>query len=189
MLFTKKPLAILLAIVAVVHAAPVAVEARQDVGTTSKSFDAVNHNRVETNAQGFHYRREVQTQDDLWDFLGSLNTELFPILVYGEQEPERRGEWVKAVLDYMAATWPSKNIIIFKRYIGFTVESPNYAGDYQETTYTYVDDKSGISTDFGMVTSSGQGTLRRNGADGGWQNWGYYGTFSTEDGGTRIEFY
>lgn len=209
MLFTKKPLAILVAIVAVVHAAPVAVETRHDVDITAKSFDTATHNRAETNARGFHYPRKggdvdnvhkrdilsrmegllPDPQETVWDVAASLNNELFPILVYGEEEPARRAEWVKAVIDMLAAAWPSKNVILFKRYMGFTIDSPNYAGDYQETSTTYVDERSGISTDFGLVSFTGQGTLRRNGADGGWQNWGYYGTYSTEDDGTRIEFY
>ncbi|WOO79964.1 uncharacterized protein LOC62_02G003480 [Vanrija pseudolonga] len=105
-------------------------------------------------------------------------------------EGERRDHLVKALTDYVFKALPDFNVIIFKRNMGFGWRVENGSrSNFAEMTVVYKDEPTARETAYGIVVFKGRGTLWRNGADGGWRNWGISGRFSSPDGDQRIEFY
>lgn len=206
MLFTKALPALLFALTAMGHAIP-ALEPRQTDNATSISFYAADPdsgdytppNPGEADAQGFHYFDPADMVDansvsfvkrgPASETVGYAMAAFWAAAMLGASEPERRGKFVEVYVDMLSGAFKGRNVIVFKRYIGFTIWVQDRSRDFTEITYTFVDDKSGIKTHFGVITFKGRGTLKRNKADGGWQNWGFSGNWQSHDNHRRIEFY
>ncbi|KAL1405573.1 hypothetical protein Q8F55_009212 [Vanrija albida] len=123
---------------------------------------------------------------------GLIAAILKAVLHAGKADRYSRGKWVEDIVTKHMERAPDKNIFVFHRHQGFEWWVENRAEEFEEATIEWGrEDVAGMTEYYGIVSFKGPGQLNRNNADGGWENWGYWGPIPPSRDGSHntVTFY
>lgn len=100
----------------------------------------------------------------------------------GDDMKQFRNLYAQKVMEYAGRIFPGANMVLYKRYMGFTMEwsDPIYVKE------GLLGEKNYLPVEYSIMIFNGEGTFKFNGADGGWINRAYAGNYEAIDDGIHF---